>query len=90
MILLGFHDIRILSVNKIKVIGLKKQIQIKICPDGKIEAKTLGMQGQECTQYIKILEELLQAKTVESNYTDAYYQEQTQEVTKEQIPNKNR
>jgi len=56
---------------------MKKQIQIKICSDGKIEAKTLGIKGEKCTDYINVLEKLLEAKTENSEYTDEYYQSET-------------
>jgi len=52
---------------------MKKQIQIKICPDGKIEAKTLGITGAKCLDYIAVLEHLLEARTEKSEYTDDYY-----------------
>jgi hypothetical protein len=59
-----------------KVTILKQQIKIRIYPDGKIEAKTHGIKGKKCANYIQVLEHMLEAKTVESSYTDEYYQEQ--------------
>ena len=56
---------------------MNKQIQIKICPDGKVEAKTLGMPGKKCTDYIPVLEKLLEAKTESSEYTHEYYLPET-------------
>ena len=50
-----------------------KKIQIKICPNGTIEAKTLGIRGKKCTDYISVLEKLLEAKTHSTSYTDEYY-----------------
>ena len=58
-----------------------KQMQIRIYPDGKIDAKTLGIKGEKCTDYIKTLEQLLNAQVVESAFTEEYYQTQTQEET---------
>lgn len=58
---------------------MRRQLQIKIYPDGKIEAKTLGIAGRECTGYISVLEALLHARTVESAYTQEYEQTQVQE-----------
>lgn len=64
------------------VINLKQQLKIRIYPDGKIEAKTHGIKGKKCTDYIQILENMLEAKTVEKAYTDEYYQEH-QVITQE-------
>lgn len=62
-----------------QVIALKRQLQIRIFPDGKIEGKTLGIQGKKCTDYISILEQMLKARAIESAYTDEYYQSEIQE-----------
>ena len=53
---------------------MKKQIQIKICPDGKVIANTLGILGIDCVDYKDILEKLLEAKTESVEYTEEYYQ----------------
>lgn len=50
------------------------EINIRIYPDGKIEAEVNGVKGKKCTNYIKILEELLEAKTFDSNYTKEYFE----------------
>jgi hypothetical protein len=59
---------------------MKKQLQIRIYPDGKIDAKTLGIKGEKCTEYINTLEGLLKARVVESSYTEEYYQSETLEM----------
>jgi len=59
---------------------MRKQLQVRIHPDGKIDAKTLGITGSECTNYITALEQLLDARTVESSYTEEYYQSEIQET----------
>ena len=53
---------------------MKKQLQIRIYPDGKIDAKTLGIIGEKCIDHIKIIEQLLNARVVESALTEEYYQ----------------
>jgi hypothetical protein len=53
---------------------MKKQIQVRIFPDGRIEAETKNIKGSTCLKYIKPLEELLQAKTVDSHFTEDYYE----------------
>ena len=60
---------------------MKKQLQVRIFPDGKIDAKTLGIKGERCMDYMKLLEQLLDAQIVESTFTDEYHQSQTQEVS---------
>jgi hypothetical protein len=62
---------------------MKKQIQVKITPEGKIEAVTLGIKGKKCTDYIAVLEKLLEARTESSEYTDEYYQTET--ITNEAV-----
>ncbi len=52
---------------------MSKSLIVKICPDGKIEAKVEGFKGNECCKYINILEELLDAETVDSEYTEEFY-----------------
>ncbi|MBS4196298.1 DUF2997 domain-containing protein [Lederbergia citri] len=51
-----------------------KKLKIKITEDGKIFAETIGIKGKECMEYIEILEELLDAQTIDSAYTAEYYE----------------
>ena len=60
---------------------MKKQLQIRIYPNGKIDAETLGIKGKTCTDYMNVLEELLQARIVDSTYTEEYYQTEIHENT---------
>ncbi|API92533.1 MULTISPECIES: DUF2997 domain-containing protein [Virgibacillus] len=55
-----------------------KKIKIKITDDCQIFAKTVGVKGQDCLAYIELLEQLLDAETVDSNYTEEYYQTEIQ------------
>ena len=52
-----------------------KQIILKISSDGFIQAETMNMRGHECQKYIKCLEELTGAVSVDSMYKDEYYEE---------------
>ena len=54
---------------------MQEKLQVRIYPDGRIEAKTKGIMGEKCTDYIEILEEMLDAKTTHTEYTSDYYQE---------------
>ena len=53
---------------------MEKKIQIRIFPDGTVQAEIDGIKGKACRNYIKIIEDLLEAKTVDSNYTPEYYE----------------
>jgi hypothetical protein len=69
---------------------MKRQLQVRIYPDGKIDAKTLGIKGEKCTGYIKIFEEILKARAVESSYTEEYHQTEAQETVKPEIQQTNK
>ena len=65
---------------------MAKRIQIQIFPDGRVQAETQGIKGKKCTEYINLLEELLEAETIDSEYKSEYYasDEVTIENTQEQ------
>ena len=63
-----------------------KQLVVTIRRDGSVHAETLGMQGPECIDYIEALENLLEAQTTESSFTEDYHRvgaraETTQDAT---------
>lgn len=59
-----------------------KQLQIRIFPDGRVHAETKNMKGKTCLKYIKTVEEILQARTVDSQFTKEYYEvEESQQYT---------
>ena len=53
---------------------MKPKFEIRIGADGKIEAKTIGLKGEECLDYLKIFELLLDAKIADSRFTNDYYE----------------
>ena len=58
-----------------------KQLKVRIYADGRIEADVVGVKGPACTDYIELLEQLLDAETVDSAYTPEYYEtEQVEQV----------
>ncbi|MCM3409694.1 DUF2997 domain-containing protein [Metabacillus litoralis] len=57
-----------------------KQIKIKITEDGNIFAETVGIKGKECLQYIELLEELLDAESIDSKFTQEYYEADIQTI----------
>ncbi|WHY78020.1 DUF2997 domain-containing protein [Neobacillus sp. WH10] len=69
---------------------MEEKIQIRILPDGRIQAETLGIKGEKCTDYIMILENLLNAQAVQAEYTKEFYEtEQVSQQQTEQISFKN-
>ena len=60
---------------------MKKQLQLRILSDGTIVAETVGIKGSQCTDYLELIEKLLQAKTVISSFTEEYYQTETTSST---------
>lgn len=62
----------------------KREIIITIDETGKIYAETQGIKGESCLDYIEVLEELLTAKTLDSNLTDEYYESALTQVNAKQ------
>jgi hypothetical protein len=55
---------------------MAKTITISILPDGRVQAEVRGVKGNACTDYIGILESLLDAEAIDSAYTPEYSIEQ--------------
>ena len=53
---------------------MKKQVTIRVYPDGRIESETHGINGKDCLKYIKEIEQLTGAKTYSSQFTEDYRQ----------------
>ena len=64
---------------------MKKQIQIRIFPDGHIETVTRNIIGKECLGYIRPLEQLLEAQVADSAFTSEYYETEAVENTMEDV-----
>jgi hypothetical protein len=52
---------------------LKREIEIEIGRDGKVNIKVKGVQGSECLEFSQFLEEAL-GDTVDRELTSEYYQ----------------
>ncbi|MET8832772.1 DUF2997 domain-containing protein [Micromonospora sp. NPDC004540] len=50
----------------------QKRIVLTVTSEGLVSAETQGLIGDACLDYIAILEDLLDARTVESAYTADY------------------
>lgn len=51
---------------------MSKRIRFEITASGEIRAKTLGMKGEECLDYVELMEQLLDARAVDSQFTEEY------------------
>lgn len=60
---------------------MSKQIKIRVYPDGRIESETVGIKGKSCLNYIKEVEQLTGAKTVYSEFTEEYHQQEVRNDT---------
>jgi hypothetical protein len=58
-----------------------KQLIVQVRPDGTVHAETIGMYGNECLDYIAVLESMLDAETTESSFTEAYAQVRAEQET---------
>ncbi len=46
------------------------RVVVTVSAAGTVTARTEGMYGEKCLDYIEVLENLLEARTVESSYTE--------------------
>lgn len=58
---------------------MKKQITIRIFSDGHIQSETHGMKGKTCLKHLKALENLLEARVVDSDFTSEYYEQEVEQ-----------
>mgnify|MGYP000823035231 CR=1 FL=1 len=65
----------------------KKQLKIKLLPNGEIKMQTLGIKGKRCLDYSKLLEELADAKIVSQELTSEYYETEEYETEQDNLYN---
>ena len=63
----------------------KKQLKIKLLPDGKIQMQTVGVKGKKCLDYVEFMCLLADAKVIKQELTPEYYEQEETEY----IENKN-
>lgn len=54
-----------------------EQIDVTFGLDGSINAETRGIKGDKCLSSISLLEALLEAETLDSQYTKEFYEQST-------------
>ncbi len=57
-----------------------KKLKIKLLPTGEIEMHTEGIKGKKCLDYIELMEVLADAKVVRQEFTQEYYEEETETI----------
>ena len=57
----------------------KKQLKIKLLPDGKIQMETVGVKGKKCLDYAKLVELLADAKITKQELKPEYYEQEERE-----------
>lgn len=63
---------------------MAKKIKIRIMPDGRVRADIDGFVGPECLNYVKVLEEILEAKTVKTELKPEYHLRGGAEIHRQQ------
>lgn len=54
----------------------KKQLKIKLMPNGEIQMETIGIKGQKCLEYIPLMEHIADIKITEQKFTEEYYEQE--------------
>ena len=66
---------------------IQKRLQINVDSDGNIKAETLGIHGAKCLDYVSVLEDLLDAQSIESKFTADYTKIESEVVTDQGVSN---
>ena len=52
----------------------KKQLKIKLLPNGEIQMQTVGVKGKKCLDYVELLKLLADVKIEKQELTSEYYE----------------
>lgn len=66
---------------------MQRRLQINVDSDGNIKAETLGIHGPKCLDYVAVLEDLLDAQSVESKFTADYTKYESEIVNDQGVGN---
>ena len=53
----------------------KKQLKIKLLPNGEIQMETVGIKGKKCLNYVEFLKLLADVKINKQEFTNEYYEQ---------------
>ena len=59
--------------------GKKKQMKVRLLPDGSIKAETVGVKGKTCLKYMMLLEEMMNASIKDSSFKEEFYENEMEE-----------
>lgn len=51
-----------------------KKLKVKIMPDGRVVAETVGVTGEKCVDIVKSLEKMVEGKIVKMEHQPEFYQ----------------
>ncbi|MCM1010215.1 MAG: DUF2997 domain-containing protein [Fusobacterium sp.] len=54
----------------------KKQLKIKLLPNGEIQMQTVGVKGKKCLDYVEMLKVLADARIEKQEFTSEYYEQE--------------
>ena len=54
----------------------KRQLKIKLLPNGEIQMQTVGVKGKKCLDYVELLKLLADVKIEKQELTDEYYEQE--------------
>lgn len=57
-----------------------KNLQIRIYPNGEIEAEAHGVKGKNCLKYLAEVERMANAVTKDSDFTSEYFEKEEAEM----------
>lgn len=62
---------------------MTKKLKIKLLPNGEIQMETHGVKGKKCLDYIDLLKKLVDVKISDVQYSQEYYETETEVSTTE-------
>ena len=58
----------------------KKQLKIKLMPNGEIQMETIGIKGKKCLDYIETMKAIANIKIENTQYTKEFYEQEENSV----------
>lgn len=61
----------------------KKQMKIKLLPNGEIQMETVGVKGKKCLDYVEMIKFLADARVEKQEFTQEYYEQEELEYNQD-------